>query len=363
MKKVYLHGSFMNDNYGDFLLYYIINNICKKYSDSYTFFSSSVDKTYDNYCKINRKSKIEAIFKSNYVIFAGGGYFGEPDYRKMYWNIRCFFIHLLPAYIISLRKIPYIILGVEAGPMKFWINRFMLKRIITKAEVVSVRNEESLNFLKNIGVQRKILNIPDWVMGIDKNILIDKNNNYISNIIKNIKNNYTIIILVHLTSRNSEGMDYVIQDLVKYINENKNVFYIIGCDQDRDIQKKRAEELSTKFPSNRSLVINYLGPWVLSSLINSVDAVITDKLHVGIVAIKMDKEVISVANNNKSVKFHTSIGRSYYTKHLNMINKGETYEKLKSLSFKNICINKKIFIEAEKNEKLLIDFLNYHSRE
>ena len=161
----------MNDNYGDFLLYYIAENICKKYSSHIESFSSTIDSSYDYYCSIRRKSKFYSIFKSNLVLFAGGGYFGEPNKRKLYWNLRCLIKHLIPAYLISMRKIPYAIIGVETGPLSLKLSRMLLKRICNHAKILCVRNVESKIFLENIGVKNKIEVYPDWIMGIDPSLL------------------------------------------------------------------------------------------------------------------------------------------------------------------------------------------------
>lgn len=354
-KKLYIHGSFMNDNYGDFLLYYVVDRICKYYDKDLDYFSADIDKTYDNYCKINRKSKIYGIIKSDLVVFAGGGYFGEPDKRKLYWNLRCLVKHLIPAYIISKRKIPYVIIGVETGPLSLKINKILLKTICNNAKTLSVRNEESKKFLEKIGIKNNILVNPDWIMGVNGKDLL-KQSQRAEEILEKI-NKENKKIFVHLTTRNSQGMENVINDLETFMENRKNIYYIIGCDQKREIQEERAIELSKKFPKDKCKVLFYEGPWILSSILNKVDAVITDKLHVGIVATKFKKEVISVASHNKSVKFYGLIGRSNWTNHLNNIKPKETLKKLEKLTFKNIEINEEIFIKAKNNEEILKGFL------
>lgn len=354
-KKIYIHGSFMNDNYGDFLLYYVVHNICNSFGKKCEVFSADIDESYDKYCKINRKSKLDGIFDSDLVVFAGGGYFGEPDKRKLYWNIRCLFKHLIPAFIISRRKVPYVIIGVETGPMSLKINKFLLRKICERAKILSVRNDESKEFLTKIGVKRQIEVNPDWIMGINKEMLLESPERA-KEILKDVDPKMKKIF-VHLTTRSSQGTQYVIEDLEKYMNSKENVYYVIGCDQKRQTQEERATDLANKFPEERRKVAFYEGPWTLSSLLNEADAVITDKLHVGIVATKFGKEVISVASHNKSVKFYGLIGRPEWTNHLNNIKPEETLEKLNKLSFENIKIDDTIFKKAHRNENLLRKFL------
>ena len=174
MKNLYIHGHFISDNYGDFLLFYVLRNVVEKCENKYNWFTSNVDESYDKYCKINRKNVRDAIKMADLAIFTGGGYFGEPDKKKIRWNIKCLIRHIFPAYKIYKRKIPYIIVGVETGPISFFLNRILIRKIFDGAEKVSVRNEESKIFLKKIKVKREIEVNPDWIMGIDKNeFLVD----------------------------------------------------------------------------------------------------------------------------------------------------------------------------------------------
>lgn len=360
-KKLYIHGSFMNDNYGDFLLYYIAKHICDYYSDDIETFSSSVDSSYDHYCSIKRKSKFYSIFKSDLVLFAGGGYFGEPNKRKLYWNLRCLIKHLIPAYLISLRKTPYAIIGVETGPLSLRISKILLKKVCNHANVLSVRNIESKIFLESIGVKNKIEVCPDWIMGIEPTLLIDHETNT-NQIFKDIPKN-SKVLFIHLTTKENEGKSNVIEDLKKYFNENNHIYLLIGCDQKRSTQELRSSELASCFSKERCKFLKYNSPWELSSVLNRVDAVITDKLHVGIVATLFHKEVVSVASHDKTLKFYKYIGREEWTQPIAGIKRGETYLKLKHLNYKPIQLNKEFLLKARQNERLLCEFLELYESE
>lgn len=357
-KKLYIHGSFMNDNYGDFLLYYIVKNICEKYSNHIDFFSSTVDSSYDQYCSVQRKSKFYSTFKSDLVLFAGGGYFGEPNKRKLYWNLRCLIKHLIPAYLISMRKIPYAIIGVETGPLSLKLSKRILKTVCNRAKVLCVRNVESKEFLESIGVGNKIEVNPDWLMGIDPSLLTNHKTD-ISRIFENVPKNYKTLF-VHLTTKENEGKRNAIEDLKKYFNENSNIYLFIGCDQKRSTQELRSLELSNSFPKERCKVLKYNSPWELSSVLNHVDAVITDKLHVGIVATLFQKEVISVASHDKILKFYRYIDREKWTQSILDTKKGDTFNKLNHLTYKPIKVSNEFLSKAKKNEKLLREFLDLY---
>ena len=356
MKKLYIHGSFMNDNYGDFLLYYVVESIVEKYESKYIWCSSDVDTSYDKYCKVNRKNKSNAIKDAELVIFAGGGYFGEPANDKFKWNIRCLLKHIIPAYRVYKKKIPYIIVGVEAGPISFGLNRHLMKKIFDGAEKVSVRNEESMAFLKKINVKNEIEVNPDWIMGINENDFPIKDIN-VDEIIDSTKKN----IFVHLTSGiDTIGMENVVNDLIEYQNNNRDIRYIIGCDQAKSTQKENVKKIFDIINNQDNKFLLYDSPWHLSKILNSVDAVITDKLHVGIVATKYGKEVICTAKHPKSVKFYNVINRSEWANLLSSVKSKETLDKLNNLTFNKVKINQNVFVKAENNKKIVEQFLKQH---
>lgn len=355
-KQIYIHGSFMNDNFGDFLLYYVSVKAIEKTRDDIYIYSADVDKTYDQYCMVNRKNKLKAIFSANAAIFAGGGYFGEPDKNKIYWNLRFLFKHLIPAYIIKMRKIPYVILGIEAGPITFKISKILMKNLFNNAKIVSVRNNDSKEFLNDIGVKTNIEVIPDWVLSQDVNKIPKED---ITDIIEHANGRKKMF--VHLTTKEDEksniGMVYALRDLKKYAEEEKNIYFYIGCDQDRESKKARAESILKKLPEGQAEVVYYKGPWKLCSVLNEMDTVITDKLHVGIVGVRFNKPVISVASHSKSVRFYRFIEKEENTIHIKNIKEGELYSKLKDIAFKDPKLSIKIFENAQKNKILLNKFM------
>ena len=351
MKNLYIHGHFINDNYGDFLLYYVLEKIVEKYEDKYNWYSSNIDESYDKYCKVNRKEKGEAIKICDLAIFAGGGYFGQPDINKYRWNIKCLIRHLIPAYIVYKRRIPYVIVGVEVGPMSSPLNRYLLKKIFSGAKKVSVRNEESRIFLQKIKVKNNIEVNPDWILGINEKELPSET---VDDLFIDDKKN----IFVHITSNIDDcGVENVINALIKYQKEHKNIRYIFGCDQDKSAQKKKVKQIFYKFDNNNNKFINYESPWYLTEILKKVDAVITDKLHVGIVATKFKKEVICVAKDPKSIKFYNQIGRRECVSLLKDVKENEVLIKLEKLKFEKIDINKIIIHRAKDNKKIVETFL------
>jgi polysaccharide pyruvyl transferase WcaK-like protein len=356
-KKIYMHGSFMNDNYGDFLLYYVAANKASKVRDDIEIISADVSETYDDYINVSRENKYKAIFNCNAAFLAGGGYFSEPPTRKLYWNIRYFIKHALPLFILGFRKTPYAILGAGVGPMSYSFSKMITRKIFNNADTVSVRDKESKSFLEGIGVVNKIQIVPDWVMGMEMEDLI-KDNSRVDDIINKFEGSEKIY--VHLTTKNSEknpGMEIVIRDLVKYSQDNKNAQFIVGCDQAREIQEERAKDIVSRLPSNRVLFFPYLGPWVLSSMLNKVDTIVTDKLHVGVVGTRLGKYVISVPYHTKTLRFYNQLGLCDRSKMLKDISEDEIFNMLTTDKDNRNVYLKSIIEESKINYDLLENFI------
>lgn len=351
MKNLYIHGHFMSDNYGDFLIYYETEKIVKKYK--YNYYSTNIDFSYDDYCKVIRVSVKYALKNSDLAIFTGGGYFAEPDSNKIKWNIKCLIKHIVPAYILYKRKIPYVIVGVEVGPVSLFINRILLKKIFNGATKVSVRNQESKNYLLKLKVKNDIEVVPDLIMGMTMDEKKLKGINISDNLYKSGEN-----IFVHLTSDiELISVKNVIEDLKKYQAKHNNVHYIFGCDQEKSTQKEKVEKIFNNFDNGKNKILYYTNPWYLTKVLENMDAVITDKLHVGIVATKYKKEVICIAKDPKSIRFYNMIGRSEWAMLLKNVKENDILYKLEKLKFKNIDIDNKLYKQANLNKKIIEDFL------
>ena len=347
--KVYIHGSFMNDNFGDYLLYDVMINLCKKINPNYEYISADVDYTYDKYNEVNRKSKLYALIFAKKIVFAGGGYFGEPNKQKLYWNIRFIYKHLLFAYLLSFTKKDYIILGVEAGPISLDISKKMLKRVFNHAKKISVRNNESKLFLEKIGVTKKIDVIPDWVLSIEKEEIIKTTSK--------VKSDKTKIFLHFTTkadSKNNPGMIAAIRDIIKLDQENDYKFYLV-CDQKNLEKEQRAKEIASQLKD--ATILKYSGPWNLIADLNEADLIITDKLHVGIVGIKLEKKVISIACHKKSINFYKYIEKEENAIFLDDLKENKLREKVKRILEEDTIVKKQYFLDAKKNHQYLEQFL------
>jgi polysaccharide pyruvyl transferase WcaK-like protein len=168
------------------------------------------------------------------------------------------------------------------------------------------------------------------------------------------------IIFVHLSTKNDEknpGMKIVINDLLEYSKTKENTRFVIGCDQDRASQEERAKEIVARFSPDRALFLPYSGPWMLSSVLGHVDKVVTDKLHVGIVATRLGKYVISVPFHTKTIRFYNQLNIPDRCKMLSDVNGGDVYDLLVSDADNGVENVEAIIELAKTNYSLLEEFL------
>lgn len=355
---IYIHGSFMNDNFGDYLIFNKLEEEIKNIAPQSSTIYANLDRSYNKYNKVEVENIYKAIRKADMIVLAGGGYLGEPDYRKWYWSINFLKEHAMPFIYIMLSGKRYAILGTGVGPVSCMLPRKIIKKIIDRASLVSVRDIESKQYIEKWGIKRVINVIPDWVMAYDKKKLVCTENSTIYLLNKKRDEGYTIVLIHITTIRNAKSRNIIFQCLNKFIENRKNIFFVVSPDQGNKKQYQRACNNAKLLPKEITEIISYNNPWDLSSIINTVDVVITDKLHVGVVATRLYKKVISVPAHSKTKRFHKQVNNSNCIL-LDELNDCKFMELLNSAFTNEVdCENiDKIVMNASDNIEVLKEFI------
>ena len=306
MKKkiISLHGSYFGNNYGDILLVNMFAKWIKEYNP----------KLYINLPKANKKVTHELpvgsvglfnLIKSSALIFCGGGYFGEQPKNPQKWALRNFFRHAVIAIIACIFNIPYVIIGVEFGPISSnWFRKICIV-IAKKAKYVVVRNQESYDFLKRNGVTKNVLLSADAVLSLSE--MVSPLSTY---------NEKCKKILIHFNGKNKLPMNYefVVNTIISSVRKTFEDYKIVflsdseGNYYDNDVCKEIFTHLNKdKIPY---AIKTYEGYENLINEINSSYCIFTSKLHVGITAAALNKKVFSLWFHNKTPRLHAQIGNS-----------------------------------------------------
>ena len=225
-----------------------------------------------------------------------GGFFGDRHDTSLYttylWFKRYFPIGLKFAFF---RK-PILILGVGAGPCKYTFMKSIIKYISKRANKVIVREDDSAEFLKKLGVDCIVTSdlaqtITDYELPVVQ-----------LNCTKKKK------ILVHI-NQNKWAADKVLPAVQQFYEKHKEEYNIIvASDQVCPDDYAIYEKIKT-FAEADSFFYKYGDPFELCSVIEQSDVVVTYKLHVGIVACSYGKSVIAVPEHYKKVeRYYKHIG-------------------------------------------------------
>jgi polysaccharide pyruvyl transferase WcaK-like protein len=353
MKKVLLCGATHGSNFGDSLFAYMFKKkIESKYQNADIYFTKASKYSKDN---LNIKvATLKDLFSMDAMVYISGGYFGQSHNESLKGSIYRFLVYFIFGLFMIFRRKPIAILGVGAGPLK----RSFLKRtavfIFNKAKIVSVRDNESKVYMTRYGVNSDIIVTSDSAQVIDDKIFnIKRKTKWISENEK-LKDKY--IVLVHLASKYSDLYNNtVIKAIKESISTQKDIGFIITTDYVTD--SVELEEIYKMFPEDNTVIYNFYNPIDFVEIIANVDAAITPKLHVGILACTYNKSVVSFPlHPGKTKRYYQQIGYPERCKSLFEVNKDEAKQMISKYIMSNIELSDNIRNEAYKNFDLLIDF-------
>lgn len=169
-----LMGYYGFNNSGDeTLLYSMIQNLKAKKDDIRLLVLSKVPKetvkTYGVY-SLNRYNLIRAkkeLKRSRLFIFGGGSLIQDVTSDKSLW----YYLNVLKMALSA--KIPVMLYANGIGPVNKQKNKEMVAKILNKVDVITLRDEQSLDTVKSMGVKGNIVVTADPALsmkGIDKSV-------------------------------------------------------------------------------------------------------------------------------------------------------------------------------------------------
>lgn len=355
MLNIYLFGSFMNDNFGDFLIYEEeIRCLYTRFGDKIRIFTSDISSFYDKYTKVERKSHKEALKEADVVIFGGGGYFGVGVPRFVP-NIQ--FMQLFGRRALSIVKSgkPFMVAGAGAGPLNYGFSCNVARQVCERAKIVSVRDEESREFLQQIGVKRSIEVHADWILGAQF-IWDQQGDSWVGE--NRIHKKILLVHLVTMPEEKETGVEAVIEDIKKFCGEHGEYQPVVLCDQTKQDVYDRTQAVYKELAEVSPLYYSYRSPGGLLELIEDSDLILTDKLHLGIVGINLGKKVVSVANHPKTLRLYKQVNMESQCTLIRTVRKGQTYQMLNAVLCAPIPDISKIKEDARKNGELVCGFVN-----
>jgi len=296
-----VHCSYFGDNFGDTLfavemVRFLLNQGIERDSIVLPFSSTRALEQSGVH-----KSGLLNFLVSKKVIFAGGGYFGEPESKKLLWNLRFLKRHGLVILGSLLLNKKIIVSGVGVGPISLRFNRYLIRKLFNKASKVIVRDPESFLYCKDV------LKITNCKLGSDPIIstAIEKK------VQSQVSQQKTIG--VHLPMLKDSDELYAMAKELSVLQKNNDINYIVFLDfykpSFNNIIEHHLNEKNVKFDK-----FSYDGTSSLEVLLSKLDGVITTKLHVGIVSTSLSIPAFSLYVHSKTPKYYKLIEKSSWCK-------------------------------------------------
>ncbi|WP_395308257.1 polysaccharide pyruvyl transferase family protein [Mycobacterium sp. AMU20-3851] len=310
MRKVALHGSYFGYNFGDTLLCGLFRQWIHSSSDSEVVLPLASRR---NTALIGADARgIGAFLGCSDLVFCGGGYFGGPAGRSVRWSIRNFFRHFVIAELAMFMRKKVYILGCGAGPISSGFLRNRLRVLAEYSERVIVRDDESRDFLVEIGVTRPIDVDVDAAMYMDRSFF----KRDVSEPVAPVPDSRSDakVVVVHLTDFEAPYWEAMAAVVADFCNGRRGIQTVLITDsvtrtRKLSAQEKSVERLSQLIPT--ATKVAYRGdPTDLCQVLDAADLVITNKLHVGIVSIVLGKSVISLPQHVKTPRFYRQLDLS-----------------------------------------------------
>lgn len=356
--NILLNGATAGSNFGDFLFAkafqdYVGNIVGKEnvywYNSRYAmsdFYASRLN---------NNRTALKNI---DALVYISGGYFCGNDK-----TLKDTIIRYLSYFHIGMRciakKIPYAIIGLEVGVPK---SRFMYrvqKKILKNASVIVVRNQNSIDALKEYGIENAICTADtvfaldaDFYKGceIDQRILINKGKRIFLHVDR---------YMGSLSTTNTMIVEKIVPVLNAFLSEHMEYDVIVGTDQDNPDDEGLKREIVSKIKADNVVLNKFDDPVALMNVIGECDVVITHKLHVGIVGAKLSKSVISFSGHTEKIKrLYEQLGVLERTTPLNELEFEKGLKMLEEYHDIPIVVSDEIINMAKSNFEILRNFIS-----
>ncbi|WP_020410679.1 polysaccharide pyruvyl transferase family protein [Hahella ganghwensis] len=315
---------------------------------------------------VAKQMQIDAIgdySEADAVIYVGGGYFGEPPGRfkaRMRWGRRLAKNIIFPGIKAILKKKPVAIIAPGYGPITNPIARIGSLILFYKAKQRSLRDTESIRFLKSYGYFGNIIETADSALSMTNTTLSDEANRIGEHWSQQAGDKK--IVLLHLTQKamNIPGAAHIIDSIKQLMNDDRYLF-IAATDQSGTQGARDTEAFYEKTFGNtgRFVTSHYESIESLIGLIDVAHLAITTKLHVGILSLARGTPVMSFPYHDKTLRFYRQAGYESFCLPYNRWTKSNIesqFTRFHELSDTRINLEQALVDRALNNKKLVEEF-------
>lgn len=368
MPKIIIHGSTLGSNFGDCLFAQLFYDECRKNNNGETLFyenkfpikndAVALSEHFRKAMNYNGKCTFKDVRNCDGMIFMAGGYFGETTSSLKEAFIRYYKHVKLGLYAIWFKK-PLAIIGVGAGPVS---RNFLLKgikKVFNHASVITVRNDESKEFLEKIGVNKKIYVTADAAQVVSAENVKPLDDKLKAQIEKSCGNEK--ILLLHCVTPIAQMKimeEKIIPGINKFLDKHSEYGVVLTVDQCSSDRTKELKELAQGLHTDKTYVYQYENPQKMMDLLNYADFVVTTKLHVGIVSCSLSKPVVSFPFNSRKIeRYYKQIGESDRCRPIRNVSSDDAGKVIEKYYDKPVVLSQEILGAAKLNYDLMDKFI------
>jgi polysaccharide pyruvyl transferase WcaK-like protein len=307
-----VRGSYFNNNFGDLLLLWRTCDILERAGAKIT-----MPMVPDEIQKLARVRAVDhdktpgLNDRVSGVVYGGGGYLGEVGRYPYILEFRRDLRYNIPGIATRCRGIPYAVIGVGGGRIHSPLTRMLMRSFLNGADMLALRDQESIDYLKRYQVKKEPRLIGDGILCLGE-LKYPKGT---SHELTEWRTQGLKVVGLHLTSLERMPVNEVILDVTQQqLRKNSQMRIIALLDQKGESSsnlKSAQAEARLRFGKNLCRCNTYEDPWDFVELIQGVDVIVTNKLHVAICGAALGKRVISVPTMPKTKRYFLEMGLSH----------------------------------------------------
>lgn len=352
--KILIHGSTYTTNFGDVLFAKLFYDTLKRNCDDVQFLTAPKIGISDFFRKeigYTERPSLMTMLKSDKLVMLSGGYLGENKYSHRN-SLARYIRYILPVRIFQLLGKPVYFVGVGGGPLlSNWLQKACV-RAINNAEYISVRDIETLQYMKKYGVKKNMVLTSDTALVLSstqfsENKLFSKGNS---------ENKFVFFHYVNQIEADTKLSERVIPALNRFLEEHKEYIVVFGCDEVVKKEDMVSSSCYKLLPSDRCILCEYTGVVELCDTLNNVNFIITPKLHVGIVGTALNTPVVSFPiHREKTERFYRQLGEENRSIHIDKIDSDIAYSQINVYHNRQTIVSDEIKNMAFSNLQVLIE--------
>lgn len=311
---VALHLSYFTDNFGDLLLFEVYARWIREALPGAVIVAPSAPPEVAPWLAADAFGWRAAAGAGAFV-YGGGGYFGPARTGTSAWQWRSARRHV-PTFALgrALRR-PWTINGVSVGPIGNPVFRRAAIALFRDARHATVRDQESLDQLLEWGIPPgQVRATADAVLGLDPSDIPAEARAEAAADLGDGRGLRRIGI--HLPARAPDRAEQVLAMCASLLAADPAVRLVVLRDTHVGSAGPPSGSLGAavleRFPGRASFTA-YRSPWQFTGLVAALDGVVTNQLHVGIVALACGRPVLSLAAHPKTVRLYRQLGAPWRT--------------------------------------------------